>query len=95
MATTTTAPVELVFPQREGNFYIFRGLRISKMTAWRWEREGILPQRVPITAQSFGWPADELDAALTKLKDTRQQRAAKFSGRTPAQAKAEADLMAA
>ena len=39
-----------------------RGIRYSKVTLWRWEKQGKFPQRVPIGAARYGYVESEIDA---------------------------------
>jgi prophage regulatory protein len=59
-----------------------KGIRYSKVTLWRLEKQNKFPKRVPIGAARYGYVESEIDAYVDALI------AARDAGRAPAPAAA-------
>jgi predicted DNA-binding transcriptional regulator AlpA len=49
----------------------FRLTGLSRVQAWRLEREGLFPKRIQLGVNSVGWIASELDAWIVAKASAR------------------------
>jgi prophage regulatory protein len=50
-----------------------KGLRGSKPTVWRWEKDGKFPRRIALGPQRYAWPENIIDAYITALSAGHSQ----------------------
>ena len=50
----------------------FRLTGLSRVQAWRLEKEGRFPKRIQLGTNSVGWIASELDAWISRKAQERQ-----------------------